>query len=92
MYYYQIIGFGSCIWCQRANQLASQEQLPYVASWIENSPDLLEWYKTNYGMKTVPIVLKLHTGGVSFEIIGGYTDFKEYIDQGLHLESDKDAE
>ena len=92
MYYYKIIGFGSCIWCQRANQLASQECLPYVASWIENSPDLLEWHKTNYGMKTVPIVLKLHTGGVSFEIIGGYTDFKEYIDQGLHFESDTNPE
>ena len=84
MYYYQIIGFGSCIWCQRANQLASQEQLPYVASWIENSPHLLEWYKTNYDMQTVPIVLKLSTESDEIDVIGGYTDFKEYVDRGLH--------
>jgi glutaredoxin len=88
MYYYKIIGFGSCIWCQRANQLASQEYLPYVASWIENSPDLLEWHKTNYGMKTVPIVLKLSTESDEIDVIGGYTDFKEHIDTGLHTSSD----
>ena len=84
MYYYKIIGFGSCIWCQRANQLASQECLPYVASWIENSPHLLEWYKTNYDMQTVPIVLKLSTESDEIDVIGGYTDFKEYVDRGLH--------
>lgn len=92
MYYYQIIGFGSCPWCQRANSLLSQEKLPFVASWIENSPDLLESFKTNYGMKTVPIVLKMNTEGHGFEIIGGYTDLKEYIDQGLHIQGDKDSE
>jgi hypothetical protein len=59
-----------------------------VASWIENSPDLLEWYKTNYGMKTVPIVLKIHTESDEINVIGGYTDFKEYIDAGLHTRSD----
>ena len=87
MYYYKIIGFGSCIWCQRANQLASQECLPYVASWIENSPDLLEWHKTNYDTKTVPIVLKLNTESDEIDVIGGYTDFKEHIDAGLHSNS-----
>ena len=39
MYYYQIIGFASCSFCQRANSLLLQEKLPFVASWIENSPD-----------------------------------------------------
>ena len=87
MYYYQIIGFGSCIWCQRANQLATQECLPYVACWVENSPDLLEWYKTNYDMQTVPIVLKLNMESEEIDVIGGYTDFKEYINQGLHRNS-----
>lgn len=87
MYYYKIIGFGSCIWCQRANQLGSQEFLPYVACWVENSPDLLEWYKTNYDMQTVPIVLKLNMESDEIDVIGGYTDFKEYVDQGLHRNS-----
>jgi len=87
MYYYKIIGFGSCIWCQRANQLAAQECLPYVACWVENSPDLLEWYKTNYDMQTVPIVLKLNMESDEINVIGGYTDFKEYVDQGLHRNS-----
>jgi glutaredoxin len=37
MFYYKIIGYGSCPWCQRANSLLLQEKLPFVASWIENS-------------------------------------------------------
>ena len=92
MYYYQIIGFAACEFCQRANSLLLQEKLPFVASWIENSPDLLEAHKTNYGMKTVPIILKVHTEGHGFDIIGGYTDLKEYIDKGLHLQGDKNPE
>ena len=87
MYYYQVIGFGGCPWCQRANSLLLQEQLPFVASWIENSPDLLESFKTNYGMKTVPIVLKVNLETGEEHVIGGYTDLKEYVDQGLHKES-----
>jgi hypothetical protein len=50
--------------------------------------DLLAWFKTNYSMKTVPIVLKMHTEGIGFEVIGGFTDLKQYIDEGLHQESD----
>ena len=87
MDYYQIIGFAACPWCQRANSLLLQEKLPCVASWIENSPDLLQYFKTNYDMSTVPIVLKLNTTGISFEVIGGYTDLKQYIDKGLHQKS-----
>ena len=88
MYYYQIIGYASCGFCQKANSLLLQEKLPFIASWIENSPDLLAWFKTNYSMETVPIVLKMHTEGAGFEVIGGFTDLKQYIDEGLHQESD----
>ena len=85
--YYKVIGFGSCPWCQRANSLLLQEKLPFVASWIENSFDLLESFKTNYDMKTVPIVLKVNLETGEEHVIGGYTDLKEYVDQGLHKES-----
>ena len=87
MYYYKVIGFGSCPWCQRANSLLLQEKLPFVASWVENSFDLLESLKTNYDMKTVPIVLKVNLETGEEHVIGGYTDLKEYVDQGLHKES-----
>ena len=88
MNYYQVIGFAGCPWCQRANSLLLQEKIPFVASWIENSPDLLQSFKTSYNMSTVPIVLKLNTEGTAFKIIGGYTDLKQYIDEGLHQNSD----
>ena len=92
MFYYKIIGYASCPWCQKANSLLLQEKLPFVACWIENSWALVGHYKTNYSMKTVPIVLKVDFETGEEHVIGGYTDLKEYIDQGLHEEGDKQAE
>jgi len=92
MFYYKVIGYGSCPWCQRANSLLLQEKLPFVAMWIENSWALVHHYKTNYGMDTVPVVLKVDFETGEEYVIGGFTDLKEYIDQGLHEESDKEAD
>ena len=92
MYYFKIIGYGSCPWCQRANSLLLQEKLPFVACWIENSWALVHHYKTIYGMETVPIVLKVDFETGEEHVIGGFTELKEYIDQGLHEEGDKEAE
>ena len=91
MYYYKVIGYGSCPWCQRANSLFLQEKLPYCML-IENSRALVHHYKTNYGMETVPIVLKVDFETGEEHVIGGFTELKEYIDQGLHEEGDKEAE
>ena len=92
MFYYKVIGYGSCPWCQRANSLLLQEKLPFVACWIENSWALVHHYKTIYGMETVPIVLKVDFETGEEHVIGGFTELKEYIDQGLHEEGDKEAE
>ena len=92
MFFYKIIGYGSCPWCQRANSLLLQEKLPFVACWIENSWTLVHQYKTNYGMETVPVVLKVDFETGEEYVIGGFTELKEYIDQGLHEEGDKEAE
>ena len=90
MFYYKVIGYGSCPWCQRANSLLLQEKLPFIASWIENSTELLKQFKTNYDMKTVPIVLKVNHETGEEDVIGGFTDLKQYIDQALHQESIKE--
>lgn len=92
MFYYKIVGYGSCPWCQRANSLLLQEKLPFVACWIENSWALVHHYKTIYNMETVPIVLKVDFETGDEHVIGGFTDLKEYIDQGLHEEGDTEAE
>ena len=91
MFYYKVIGYGSCPWCQRANSLLLQEKLPFVACWIENSWALVHHYKTIYGMETVPIVLKVDFETGEEHVIGGFTDLKEYIDQGLHEEGDQEV-
>jgi glutaredoxin len=92
MFYYKVIGYGSCPWCQRANSLLLQEKLPFVACWIENSWALVHHYKTIYGMETVPVVLKVDFETGEEHVIGGFTELKEYIDQGLHEEGDKETE
>ena len=92
MFYYKVIGYGSCPWCQRANSLLLQEKLPFVACWIENTWALVHHYKTIYGMETVPVVLKVDFETGEEHVIGGFTELKEYIDQGLHEEGDKETE
>ena len=92
MHYYKVIGYGSCPWCQRANSLLLQEKLPFIACWIENSWALVDHYKTNYGMKTVPVVLRVDFETGEEHVIGGFTDLKEYIDQALHEKGNKEAE
>lgn len=92
MIYYKIIGYGGCEWCQRANSLMESLKLPFIACWIENSPELLNWYKTTYGMETVPIVLKIDTESEFVDVIGGFTEFEKYSKQELYQEGDKKSE
>ena len=67
-------------------------EVAFCCIWIENSWALVHHYKTIYGMETVPIVLKVDFETGDEHVIGGFTDLKEYIDQGLHEEGDKEAE
>jgi hypothetical protein len=53
---------------------------------------LVHHYKTIYGMETVPVVLKVDFETGEEHVIGGFTELKEYINQGLHEEGDKEAE
>lgn len=91
MIYYKIIGYGACQWCQKANSLMESLRLPFIACWIENSPELLDWYKTTYSMETVPVVLRIDTESDVIDIIGGFTEFEKYVEEGLHQESNKET-
>ena len=58
MIYYKIIAWGECSFCLKAKieLINRQKQFEYCV--IDQSPELLNIYKSNYNYDTVPIILR----------------------------------
>ena len=78
MIYYQIFGRASCPYCSRAWELLNEKELAHMFCEMEDSPELISYYKKKYDMKTVPIILKKDEG--SEELIGGCSDLIKYLE------------
>ena len=78
MLYYQIFGRASCPYCAKAWELLNQRGIAHMFCEMENSPELISYYKEKYNMKTVPIVLKKTDD--SIELIGGCSDLINYLE------------
>jgi len=48
---------------------------------MEMSPDLLQYHKEIYDMKTVPIIIEIDLFSETERLIGGCTDLMEYLEQ-----------
>lgn len=81
MRYFKIICWSECPFCLRAKNLLIQrgEQFEYCS--VDQSPELLERYKTIYSHKTVPIIV-LKEEGVDDKLIGGYTELVAFYERG----------
>jgi glutaredoxin len=79
MEYYQILGRETCPFCCKACEALKEKNLNFMFCEMEHSPDLIQFYKDKYNMKTVPIVLKIQTG-YEPELIGGCMDLIEHLE------------
>ena len=79
MKYYQVFGRETCPWCCKACEILKKEHLNFMFCEMEHSPDLIQYYKDIYNMKTVPIVVEIHPDGTS-KLIGGCTDLIQYLE------------
>ena len=77
MKHFKIIAWGECPFCVRAKALLLSKgfEIEYVV--LDHANNLLKEIKEQYGMKTVPIIIKKE--GENEELIGGYTDLVEYF-------------
>ena len=78
MIYYQILGRASCPYCAKAWELLRMKGLSHMFCEMEDSPDLILYYKEKYNMRTVPIVIKKSVD--SIELIGGCSDLIKHLE------------
>ena len=82
MKYFTIICKAECYYSIMAKaELITQEyNFQYIS--MDHSPQLLNFYKSNYSWETVPIICLRDVSDPSFEeFIGGYTDLIKWLKQ-----------
>jgi glutaredoxin len=76
--YFFMWGKRNCPYCQKAQQLFLEKQLPHLVYFLDEDPVLLKEVKNNFNWKTVPLILE-QKGNGSSNFIGGYDDFVKYL-------------
>jgi len=81
MNYFKIIAWGECPFCVKAKALLLEKgyEVEYVV--LDHAPELLKFYKSSYGMATVPIVVYCEEANKNEEVIGGYTDLVKHFSE-----------
>jgi glutaredoxin len=81
MKYFKVIGRAECPFCIKAKALLESHKLQFEYCLVDNSEELLSYYKTNYKHNTVPIVI-LKEGEMNDQLIGGYTELVSLLKSG----------
>ena len=79
MKYYKILGRETCPWCCKACEVLKDEDLDFMFCEMEHSPDLIAYWKEEYNMSTVPIVVEVDTELNAEHLIGGCSDLIDYL-------------
>ena len=80
MKYYQVFGRETCPWCCKACEILKKESLNFMFCEMEHSPELMQFYKDKYNMKTVPIIVERIDDEGHKIVIGGCTDLIDYLE------------
>ena len=72
---YTIYSKPSCSYCLQAKQLLEMKQLPFVYKQLGADYTLQELWEVSPTARTFPVILK------DGELIGGYSDLCEYLNQ-----------
>ena len=80
MIYFQIYAWSDCNYCNEACKLLTEQNMPFIFSCIDNSDALMDVFKKQYEMTTVPIIILKNTSNPIFEqFIGGFTELQAYL-------------
>ena len=78
--YFFMWGKRSCPYCQKAQQLFLEKQLPHLVYFLDEDVSLLQKVKNNFNWSTVPLIVEQRRDG-SREFIGGHDDFVKYLEE-----------
>jgi len=79
MKYYKIICWSECPFCLQARTAMLERSLNFEYCVVDDSPKLLDHYKSIYEHGTVPMIIEIDVSTGQEKFIGGYTDLIEYF-------------
>ena len=85
MKYFKIYGRESCPWCCKACNLLKSKKIDFMFCEMGSSPSLIEHFKDQYDMTTVPIVVKVDDTDET--MIGGCVDLFDYFNDSTPVEN-----
>jgi len=77
--YFHLFSKKRCKFCTRATKLLDANELPYITTYMDKAPSVLEELKESFDQETVPLILEVFDKD-TMKFIGGYDDLKEYLD------------
>jgi|10_taG_2_1085330.scaffolds.fasta_scaffold36202_5 glutaredoxin len=78
--YFFIWGKRSCPYCQKAQQLFVERQLPHMVYFLDENLPLLQEVKKNFNWDTVPLIVEQKGDGTR-QFLGGHDDFVKYLEE-----------
>ena len=90
MKYFKIIAWGECPFCVKAKAALIERNYEFEYHVMDHASERLKFYKSNYNMKTVPIVVMIDEDLKIEETIGGYTDLAKFLEGGTGEDSQED--
>ena len=83
MKYFKIIAWSECPFCVKAKAALIERGYQFEYNVMDHASERLKFYKSNYNMKTVPIVVMIDEDLQIEETIGGYTDLVKFLGRGV---------
>jgi|9_EtaG_2_1085328.scaffolds.fasta_scaffold02550_6 glutaredoxin len=82
MKYFTVICKSECYYSIMAKAKLITEEYDFQYICMDHSPQLLNFFKSNYSWQTVPIISLRDTENPDFEeFIGGYSDLIKWLEQ-----------
>ena len=79
---YELHVRGHCGWCKKAIKLCTEKNLNYLIVDYDNcQQEVLNEVKELHKWKTVPIIIEVNLDSGSRELVGGFSDFEQYMTQ-----------
>lgn len=85
MKYFTVICTSECYYSIMAKATLITEEFDFQYISMDHSPELLNFYKSNYSWNTVPIICLRDTKDPDFEeFIGGYSDLIKWLEREVN--------
>ena len=75
---YTVWAKSHCPYCQRAQELLLEKELPYDIIMVDENKELLQEVQQKFNWPTVPVIVETKDDNEIF--VGGFTDLVEHLE------------